>query len=80
MAGQIAWEEAKEVPGLTVVDQQKEEISISDNSIKNLKATIDQLVEKYKHIFGDLAVEVSKDASRHLLAELSQDEIPESLR
>ena len=80
VAGQIAWEEAKEVPGLTIVNQQKEEISLGDNSVNNLKETIDQLVGKYKNIFGDLATQVSKDASRHLLAELSQDEIPESLR
>ena len=80
IAGQIAWEEAKDVPGLTVINQQKEEISLNDNSIKNFKKTIDELVGKYKKLFGDLAVDVSKDATKHLLSELQNDQIPDSLK
>lgn len=80
VAGQIAWEEAKSMPGLTVVDQQKEEITLSDNSNENIKKTIDQLVGKYKNLFGDMAVEVSKKAVRYLTAELPSDQVPDSLK
>lgn len=80
IAGQIAWEEAKNIDGLTVVDQQKEQISFADNSNENLKKIIDKLVEKYKSIFGGLAIQVSKDAAKHFIAELPKDEIPDSLR
>lgn len=80
VAGQIAWEEAKEVSGLSIVDQQKEEISVEGNSVQNSRKVIDDLVSRYKHIFGDLAVHVSKDAAKHLLAELSTSDVPESLK
>lgn len=80
VAGQIAWEEAKEVPELTIINQQKEEISVEGNSIQNSRKVIDDLVSRYKHIFGDLAVQVSKDATRHLLAELPSDQVPDSLK
>lgn len=80
VAGQIAWEEAKEVPELTIVDQQKEEISVDGNSAQGSRKVIDDLVSRYKHIFGDLAVQVSKDAAKHLLAELPQNEVPDSLK
>lgn len=80
VAGQIAWEEAKEIPGFTVIDQQQEEISVSGNSVQGSRKVIDDLVSRYKHIFGDLAIQVSKEAARHLLAELSKDEVPDSLK
>lgn len=80
VAGQIAWEEAKEVPELSVIDQQKEEISVEGNSVQGSRKVIDDLVLRYKHIFGDLAIQVSKDAARHLLAELPGDQVPESLK
>lgn len=80
VAGQVAWEEAKEVSELTIVDQQKEEITVGGNSVQSSRKVIDDLVSRYKHIFGDLAVRVSKDAARHLIAELSKDEIPDSLK
>lgn len=76
VAGQIAWEEAKKVDGLKVVNQVLGELVISTDS----KEIIDRLVSRYQNLFGDLAVEVSKDAARHLLAELPAGEIPNSLK
>src|SRR3989344_3596815 len=80
IAGQIAWEEAKDIDGLVIIDQAKGEISVKDNSNENLKKIADQLVERYKNLFGDIAVEVSKSAVRYLVAELSSDQVPDSLR
>lgn len=79
IAGQIAWEEAKEVPGLKVLDQQKGELSVDGNTVQGSMEVVDNLVLRYKHIFGDLAVQVSKDAARHFIAELSKEEVPKSL-
>ncbi len=80
VAGHIAWEEAKDVDGLMIVDQVRGEISVRDNSNENLRKIIDELVGKYKSLFGNLAVQVSKDAVRHLLAELPSDQVPDSLK
>ena len=79
-AGQIAWEEAKDIPGLVIVDQIRGEISVSDDSNENLRKIIDQLIYVYKNLFGDLAVKVSKNAVYHLIMKLPPEEVPESLR
>ena len=44
------------------------------------KKAIDQLVYNYKNLFGDLAVEVSKNAVYYLVAELPKDQVPDSLK
>ena len=44
------------------------------------KKIIDQLLANYKSLFGDLAVEVSKNAVYYLTAELPADQIPNSLK
>ena len=80
VAGQIAWEEAKDISGLVVIDQKRGEIFFSDNTNENLKKVIDQLVLMYKNLFGDVAVEVSKNAVRYLIAELPDDQVPDSLK
>lgn len=76
VAGAIAWEEAKNVNGLRVVDQNEGKLVLSGDTHE----IIDALVARYQALFGDLAVEVSKDAARHLLAELPAGEVPNSLK
>lgn len=76
VAGQIAWEETKSISGLNVVNQQNEKLEV----VGDAKKVINELVGKYKSLFGVLAVEVSKDAAKHFLAELSKEQTPESLR
>ena len=76
IAGQIAWEEAKKVSGLVIVDQSKGIVTLTGDP----KKIIDQLVKGYQGIFGVLAAEVSKNAARYLVAELPDDQVPESIR
>ncbi len=76
VAGAIAWEEAKEIPGLRIVDQKEEKFVVTGDA----KEVVNRLVDKYKALFGDLAVQVSKDAARHLLATLPRSEVPEILK
>ncbi|MCX6757631.1 MAG: hypothetical protein NTZ44_01990 [Candidatus Nomurabacteria bacterium] len=76
VAGQIAWETAMKVSGLHVLDQKKGTITLNEDP----KKVIDSLINNYKSIFGELAVSVSKEAVRHLVAELPNNEIPVSLK
>ena len=72
--GPVAVEQAEQVPNLKV-DWSKHEASISGDEAK----AIDQLIEKYKELFGQISVEVSKEAASKLLSQLSPGQLPKSL-
>lgn len=72
--GSLAWEEAKKVPGLKI-DNSTEEILFEGNE----KEIINKLVNQYSKLFGKASSEACKDAVQDLLAELPQEQIPETL-
>ncbi len=73
--GPIALEQAKKVPGLTI-NWDKHEVSLSGNE----KDILDQLVNSYKHLFGQASVEVCRDAIKGLLKSIPVDKIPSQLQ
>jgi hypothetical protein len=73
--GPVAIEQAQRIAGLNV-DWSKKEISISGNPVK----AIDELVGAYKDLFGQISVEVSKEAAGALLGKLHPDRLPLTLR
>ena len=75
--GSLAWDEARNVEGLKIVDQKKGEVSLEDADSKNI---IDALVMRYERIFGHASHEVCRESVRGLIAEMSKEEIPSSLR
>lgn len=74
--GPIAWQEAKKVKGLLVVDQKKNIISIEGDA----KNVLNKLVAQYTRLFGRISTDVCKEAVQDLLVELPKDQIPSSLR
>ena len=73
--GPLAVEQARTVPDLTVNWANRTAIlSRQDPEI------IDELVERYKQLFGRVSVEVCKDATARLVAQLPADKQPKSLR
>jgi hypothetical protein len=74
--GPVAWDEARKVVGLTVVNSQTSEIAISDNS----KEVIDGLVAQYERLFGRASHEVCREAAHDLIATLPPEDVPSSLR
>lgn len=72
--GPIALAQAKKVNGLSV-DWQEKKVSIKSDSPK----VIDSLVNQYKILFGDMAVETCRDVSRQLVTQLPQSERPQTL-
>jgi hypothetical protein len=72
--GPVAVERARQVKEL-VVDWPRHEIDIDGNP----QQAIDGLVEKYKELFGQIAVQVSREAAASFLAQLPADQQPKSL-
>jgi len=76
--GPLAWDEANLVKGLSVLNKETGQVSISEGVDKKL--VINQLVKEYEVLFGRAAREVCREAARGLVSTLSQDEVPSSLR
>ncbi len=74
--GPVAWDEAKKVQGVRVVDQSKGEVALD----KDGKTILDRLVGQYTKLFGQVSIEVCKDAVQDLLVELPKDQVPQSLQ
>lgn len=74
--GPIAWDEARKVAGLTIPDQQTDQINIAGNP----KDVLNRLVAQYSRLFGRASTEACKEAVQDLLVELPQDQVPESLQ
>ena len=74
--GPLAWEEAKKVVGLHILDQAKGEVSFEGDA----KEILNKLVAQYTRLFGRDSTEACKDAVQDLIAELPKDQVPESLQ
>ena len=73
--GPLAWSEAGKVSGL-VIDQSHNAASFSGDE----KDIINHLVAQYERLFGRASHEVCKEAVQDLIAEMTPEEIPSSLR
>lgn len=73
--GPLAWDEAKKVNGL-VVNESNNLVSCAGDT----KEIINRLVAQYERIFGKASHAVCRDAVKDLLAKMSPEEIPSSLR
>jgi len=73
--GPLAWDEAGKVVGLTI-DQSHNSVSFSGDE----KDIVNRLVAQYERLFGRASHEVCKEAVQDLIAEMSPEEIPSSLK
>ena len=74
--GPIAWEEARKVPGLQVVDNQNGSVVVQGDA----QDVLNRLVAQYSRLFGKVSTEVCREAVQDLLVELPANQIPESLQ
>ena len=74
--GPVAWEQAKKVPGLRIIDSNKGEVSLDGNE----KESIQNLVLQYSNLFGPASAEACKEAVQDLLVELPKDQVPAILQ
>ncbi|KKP43022.1 MAG: hypothetical protein A2639_01755 [Candidatus Staskawiczbacteria bacterium RIFCSPHIGHO2_01_FULL_34_27] len=75
--GPLAWDEARKVQGIVVVDQKRGEINLQNGDTKEI---IDKLVNQYERLFGRASREVCREAVQDLIAEMPPEEIPSSLK
>jgi hypothetical protein len=73
--GPIALEQAKLVKELQL-NWPQHEVSISGNP----QVAVDELVEQFRELFGQIAVETCKEAASKLIAQLPEEQRPESLK
>ena len=73
--GPVAIERAQTVKGL-LIDWPAKNVVISESPM----TVIDNLVNQYKVLFGQISVEVCKEAVGRLSQRLSPEQIPASLR
>ena len=74
--GPLAWDEARKVSGLSIVNQQTEEVSFDGDKTDILN----RLVAQYERLFGRASREVCHDAVSSLIVDLPPAEVPASLR
>lgn len=72
--GPIALEQAQKVAGLKV--SSLDDINISGNA----KEVIENLVKQYEKLFGQVSIEVCKEAVRDAKTNLSKDDLPAILQ
>jgi len=73
--GPVAIEQAQAIGGLEL-NWGKELVTITGNG----QQVVDRLVRQYKNLFGQISVEVCKEAASALLGQLPQDKLPETLK
>jgi ferredoxin-NADP reductase len=73
--GPVAIEQAQRVPHIKV-DWEAQKIAIEGNEPR----AIDALIEVYKELFGQISVEVSKEAAASLVGKVPADGLPETLK
>ena len=73
--GPIAVERAAHVDGLTV-DQDSRKATVTGQA----NEVIDDLIEQYRALFGQISVDVCKDAASQYLSQIPADEVPTLLR
>lgn len=73
--GPVAVEQAEQVEEMKL-NWQNQEVTISGDKI----SAIDELIDRYKELFGQVSVEVSKQAAAPLIAQLSDNELPQTLK
>lgn len=73
--GPVALSRAQAVTQLKI-NWPKHDVSISGNP----QLAIDSLVEQYEELFGQIAVESSKEAAAQYLAQLTPEQLPLSLK
>jgi hypothetical protein len=72
--GPVAIEQAEEIPHLSL-DWGKHQVSIDGDAPK----VIDALIRQYKELFGQISVEVSKEAAGPFIGQLPADKLPKML-
>ena len=73
--GPVAVEQAQQIADLEI-DWPNHQVTVKGNPVQ----VIDSLVQAYKNLFGQISVEVSKEAAGSLLGRLEANALPQTLK
>lgn len=73
--GPVAVQQAKQIKELKI-NWADHDVDIAGNP----QVAIDELVQQYKELFGQIAVETCKEAVSRYLSQLPADQLPQSLK
>lgn len=73
--GPVAIQQAENVEGL-LIDKESHAVTLQGNE----KQIVDALISQYQELFGQIAVEVSKEAVAKVVASLAPEQLPELLK
>lgn len=76
LIGPLAWEEARKVAGIEVLDQRAGSVKVSGDP----KQILTNLVNQYARLFGQASTAVCKQAVQDLIVEMPKNEVPEILQ
>ncbi len=74
--GPMAWDEAKKVVGLNVIDIKNGAVSLVGDS----KQIINALVSRYVGLFGKASQEVCRNSVKSILADMKEEDVPTMLK
>lgn len=72
--GPIAWDQAKKVKGLQLLNADEAKVTGSG------KEVLSQLVSQYAQFFGNASIEVCKDAVKEIKPPIPADQLPDILK
>lgn len=72
--GPIALEQARKVQGLNV-NMQKHEVKF----VGSQKEVLENLIEQYRHLFGQASVEVCREAVKGIISDAPKEKVPSLL-
>ena len=75
--GPVAWDEARKVPGLKIVDRKSGAVELNNGDPKEM---VNKLVNQYERLFGRASHEVCREAVTALIADLPPADVPSSLK
>jgi hypothetical protein len=74
MIGRLAWDTARTVPGINIIDGDTVHINQDDP-----KTVINSLVARYESLFGPLSREMCREAIAGMTIDIPKDSLPSSL-
>jgi len=75
--GPLAWDEARKVRGVQIIDLQKGTVEIHNGDERDV---VDHLVAQYERLFGLASRVACREAVGSMIAELPPAQIPTSLK
>ena len=76
VVGDLIWSELEKIPGVEIRDKKRYIVAMNVDP----KEILNRLMVRLNELFGAIAVDVSRNSARYLIAELPPERVPENLK